>query len=104
MLAKDDVLGMYLAQDGRCAVTGLKMTIDRGWRGVKPRTLASIDRINSKGHYTRDNVQMVCWAINYMKGDLTPDEFTFWCAKVILGNDPDQKDDEPVSAAEVATC
>lgn len=82
----EDVLERYMAQEGRCAVTGRIMTLvgDRTQR--INRTRMSIDRIDSGSHYSRDNIQLVCAAINNMKGDLTMDELRLWAAAIVLHN------------------
>lgn len=53
-------------QEDRCALTGLPL----GYPGESddPQMRASPDRIDSSGHYTPDNVQIVCWFINRWKG------------------------------------
>jgi hypothetical protein len=53
-------------QEDRCALTGLPL----GYAGDcgDPQMCASPDRIDSKGHYTADNIQLVCWFINRWKG------------------------------------
>lgn len=87
-----DVIRLYYAQDGKCALTGMQMSFDHGSIALPRanRRSMSIDRINSERNYTRDNIQLVCWAINAMKADMSEDELRFWCAKVILNGD-----DEP---------
>lgn len=53
-------------QEGRCALTGLPL----GYPGEceDKQMLASADRIDSSGHYTPDNIQIVCRFINRWKG------------------------------------
>ena len=53
-------------QEDRCALTGLPL----GYvgEGSDKQMLASLDRIDSTGHYTPDNVQIVCRFINRWKG------------------------------------
>ena len=53
-------------QEDRCALTGLPLGYDR--ECDDPEMLASLDRIDSSGHYTPDNVQLVCRFINRWKG------------------------------------
>lgn len=57
-------------QKGLCALTGLPMQ----WRGDHDDSelCASLDRIDSDGHYNKDNLQVVCWFANRWKG-ATPD-------------------------------
>jgi len=53
-------------QEDRCALTGLTL----GYDGEcdDPEMLASLDRIDSNGHYTPDNLQLVCRFMNRWKG------------------------------------
>ena len=59
------MLDLIERQDSRCALTGLPLGLvgeceDR-------EMMASPDRIDSNGHYTADNIQVVCWFINRWK-------------------------------------
>lgn len=53
-------------QEDRCALTGLPLGYDRECDDRE--MLVSLDRIDSQGHYTPDNVQLVCRFINRWKG------------------------------------
>lgn len=83
---KDDLLGLFLKQDGRCALTGL----DMDWRakggagrGQRALTAPSVDRIDSHGNYTLDNIHIVLNAINVMKFDLSTAQFLALCEQVV---------------------
>lgn len=82
LLEKDDLLGKYLEQSGRCAITGLKMTCILQTSG-RSKMQASCDRIDSDGNYTVDNIQIVCDAVNVMKQDLKQAEFVKFCRLVV---------------------
>lgn len=82
---KDDLLGLFLRQEGRCALTGIEMD----WhakgttgRGQRTRTAPSVDRIDSHGNYTLDNIQIVLSAVNSMKNDMSTDQFVALCEQV----------------------
>lgn len=83
MLNKDDALGLYIEQGGKCAISGVPMTFEYD----KSRRIniysPSIDRIDSSGHYTVGNVQIVCSVVNMMKGELGHAEFIVWCSKIV---------------------
>lgn len=84
---KDDLLGLFLKQDGRCALTGLEMDWRaKGGTGRGQRALSapSADRIDSQGNYTLDNVQIVMNAVNVMKNDLSTDQFVALCEQVAV--------------------
>lgn len=53
-------------QEDRCALTRLPLGYDSDCDDKE--MLASLDRIDSNGHYTPDNVQIVCRFINRWKG------------------------------------
>lgn len=74
----DDVLDLWLQQEGRCALSGLPMTCKK-WDKAK----MSVDRIDSAGNYTRDNVQLVCAVINVMKNDMSQGAFRALCRAVV---------------------
>lgn len=80
-LTKEDCLELLAAQNYRCALTGVTLTCNLE-KGVKCKTNASIDRIHPKGPYVKENVHLVCAAINKFRIDLPLDEFIDWCKKV----------------------
>lgn len=74
------LVNLWHEQDGKCAVSKLPMeTIsgDRKTEGVNYFTV-SVDRINSTQGYTKDNVQLVCFAVNQIKSNLDGEQFKFW--------------------------
>ena len=68
---------IYDKQEGKCALTGIKMT----WAKNVPTNI-SIDRITPNGPYSMGNVQLVCRTINQSRGALEVDEYLDWCTKV----------------------
>lgn len=76
-----DLIGLWDAQKGKCALTGWQMTMTR--RVGIVRTNASIDRIDSQKGYTLDNIQLVCVAANKAKFDLSQEEFVKLCRSVL---------------------
>jgi hypothetical protein len=80
-LTPEMLVGLLNAQGGRCALSGVTLTCVLQ-KGVICRTNASIDRINPKGAYTLDNVQLVCAVLNNFRVDTPLDEFIDWCRKV----------------------
>lgn len=56
------LIDLYAKQKGRCAISGVPMTHARN-----DLFAISIDRISNKGGHTRDNVQLVCQAMNLAK-------------------------------------
>lgn len=78
------VLGMWNDQHGRCAVTGRPMTHIYG-QGRNIMTNASIDRIDNSRGYERDNIRLVCKAVNYMKHSMSDGELADWCQAILDG-------------------
>ena len=62
----------------KCAVSGQSMTLTSLSRKKANPFRVSLDRIDSSKGYTKDNVRLVCWAVNQMKADRTEEEFEFW--------------------------
>lgn len=64
----DDLLSMWRATDGRCALCGIPFDFAR--RGRKRRPFApSVDRIDCSRGYALDNCRLVCVAVNYAMSD-----------------------------------
>lgn len=72
-----DIKERFKEQNGICALSGITMTYERG--NGRTHTNLSIDRIDSKKDYTKDNIQLVCNVINTMKWDLEEKEFINYC-------------------------
>lgn len=59
-------LDLYQAQGGRCALSGLRFDLRSAGYGKARRPFApSLDRIDSRGGYTRENVRLVCQVVNF---------------------------------------
>lgn len=74
-ITEGDLVNCLLAQDNKCALTGIKMKTF-GPYGI------SLDRIDPSKGYIKNNIQLVCWLINRMKSDLSQDEFITLCGFV----------------------
>lgn len=60
-------------QDGLCAITDLRLQYDGDEDDEE--MLCSLDRIDSDGHYERDNLQIVCRFVNRWKNNSPDAEF-----------------------------
>lgn len=79
-LSVTDLEGLWCAQKGLCADTGLQMR--RESRYHKDLERVSVDRIdNTKGH-TIDNVRLVCWFVNQGRSETTIDEWRATLARL----------------------
>jgi len=84
-LQKDDVLGLYIKQEGLCALTGIPMrwgTKGERLRGTRSLNGPSLDRIDSAKDYTIGNVQFVLNIVNIMKTDLPQEQFIALCRAI----------------------
>lgn len=82
-LLKNDLLELYIKQDGKCALTGIEMSYITGARKGVIYNNASIDRIDSSLGYEKRNIQLVCTIINLMKHTLSQEELLFYCTQII---------------------
>lgn len=57
---------LMVRQEGLCAITRLPLHVD-GQEDLDYDMLASVDRIDSNGHYEPRNVQLVCRFVNFWK-------------------------------------
>lgn len=66
-ITTDDIFQMWISQDARCALSGIKMT----WGGGKlqPNTL-SMDRIDPNQGYFLGNIRLVCHSVNMFRGQM----------------------------------
>lgn len=75
---------LYVKQECKCALSGLPIKIANTVKeDMLGETTASLDRIDPKKGYTRDNVQWVHKWINAMKWDLEQEEFIEFCEAVV---------------------
>lgn len=77
-LTYEDLLEQYNRQKGLCYYTDKPMTLIPNHPDV-----ISVDRVDSSKGYTKDNVVLCCWFINYMKQDLSVAELEDWCTRVV---------------------
>lgn len=75
----EDIWNQYVQQNYSCALTNLPLSFF-----PKESANASIDRIDSNGGYTKDNIQLVLKKINLMKCDF--DEYLFKCYCFLISN------------------
>ncbi len=62
---------MFNRQDGCCALSGIKMTWMRG--GLSPTSM-SMDKIDPSLGYSRENLRLICHAINMFRGQMDDDQ------------------------------
>ena len=77
----EDALEVFVKQGRRCALSGVPLMFAR-----KGQT-ASLDRIDSKLGYTKDNLQWVHKHINVAKNSLSVSDFVTMCREVVTPAD-----------------
>lgn len=70
---QNHILHLLAAQEGNCELTGLPFDLDEA--NGDPAMYASLDRIDSSGHYETGNLQIVCRFANFWKGASDDKEF-----------------------------
>ena len=80
-LTLEDLHSLWDIQKGLCAVSKLPMTfnLDQG----RIFTNVSIDKINPHLGYTKENIQLVCMAVNQMKSDMSLEELYTFCEAIL---------------------
>lgn len=77
------LIELFKTQSGRCAVTGIEFLFDKDPNYRMRPFAASIDRINSNGGYTKDNVRFVCSIVNFSLNEFGQDKFDIMCESYI---------------------
>lgn len=87
-ITKEYAYELFIKQKGKCALSGVYISFSTS-QGSKSRALttASLDRIDSKRGYTKDNVQWVHKKINRIKNNMPNQEFIDWCILIGKWND-----------------
>ena len=76
-----DLVTLWNAQGGKCAITGRPLACSESGAANE----VSVDQIDARRGYGPDNIQLVEWAVNRAKGDLSMDEFLSMCRAVLEG-------------------
>lgn len=82
-LSIKDAWEAFESQHGKCAITNVEIKLGRRHR---EETTASLDRIDNKIGYKKNNVHWVHKKINQIKMDMPLDEFISWCERVTNAN------------------
>jgi hypothetical protein len=84
-LTLQQLIDLWNKQNGKCAISGSQMSHQRNKRQHNMSN-CSVDRIDSSKDYTLNNIQLVCWTVNRMKGENTQEELIKWCIQIIKNN------------------
>ena len=81
------LLALYEGQRGKCAISGLPMTIEARDLGyTNSSSVISVDRIDSSIGYLKGNVQLVCCSVNTMKSNMNQKDFLELCKLIVKNN------------------
>lgn len=75
-ITKEYAWNLFLAQDSRCALSGIELYLPKRWNDT---TNASLDRIDSSMGYVEGNVQWIHKDINKMKNSFNQEYFISMC-------------------------
>lgn len=78
----EDAWNKFLEQEGKCALTGIDINLNRDCSRNWDDHTASLDRIDNTKGYIKDNVQWLHKVVNKLKNTLTEEEFIKWCTLV----------------------
>lgn len=80
-ITKEDVINQYENQQGKCYYSGRVLSYK-----TKDENVMSIDRINPKIGYTKENIVICCWRINRMKLNYGVKDFLKLCEDICVHN------------------
>jgi len=66
-LTEDEFRSIWKKQKGKCALSGIDLTLEHGSVTQSNPTRMSIDRIDSDYGYALSNVQLITWQLNSAK-------------------------------------
>lgn len=80
-ITKEDLLELWEQQNGLCNISKIPMTceLDNG----RVFTNVSLDQKNPGQGYTKDNIQLVCSAVNQLKSNWDMDTVLYICKQVV---------------------
>jgi len=81
LICEDDIENLFVKQNGVCALSGIKMVLDR-----KSIYSISVDRIDNLKDYTNGNIRLVCQVVNTMRGLLSDELLIDFCKNIIKTN------------------
>lgn len=85
-ISKKDIWEQWKLQEGKCALSGLKLKIERNYKKLYKTMTASLDRIDSSKGYTKNNIQWIHKDINKMKSNFDEKYFVKICKLISKNN------------------
>ena len=80
-ISEQDLVDQWYKQDGICALSGIELTHLKDGKGKKWMN-ATVDRIDPRIGYERDNIQLVCHRANLIKHDMNEKDLMFWVESI----------------------
>jgi len=74
---------LFVAQGGKCALSGVELSLRASSSGAPNAESASLDRIDNTRGYEPRNIQWLHKDVNWMKGRFTQDRFIEICRAVV---------------------
>ena len=90
-LSREDLLEILEKQNYKCAISGLDLTCKLE-KGIKFWSNASVDRIKAGDSYTKDNIQLVCRAVNSWRSDMPLETFIEVC-RAVANHNPKERNE-----------
>lgn len=86
-ITQEEAYDLFLKQNRKCKLSNVDISFAKcaSDHFFKKMTTASLDRIDSKKGYYKENIQWVHKYVNIMKWQMTNQEFIEWC-KIITNN------------------
>ena len=81
-ITSDDLIKLWEAQSGNCALSNIPMTLTHGTHILQNPTKMSIDRIDSNIGYHKDNIQLITWQLNSAKNVWSNEQLIELCKAV----------------------
>jgi hypothetical protein len=75
---KEYLYQLFKSQNGLCALSGVKLRIEK-----QAIACLSLDKIHPDKGYLKGNVQWVAWAVNRAKGDMDEEVFINMCQQIL---------------------
>lgn len=79
----EEAWDIFLSQKGKCAITGINISLWKTAKSIDRTATASLDRIDNNKGYEKNNIHWVHKRINQIKMDMELNEFYDWCLKVV---------------------
>jgi hypothetical protein len=81
-ITEDTIVKLWKKQKGKCALSGIEMTLTHGTSAAMNPTKLSVDRIDNSIGYVENNIQLIIWQANAAKSVWTNQQLIEMCKAV----------------------